>query len=97
MSFRIVFDEIWMRGYLSSLREESALINEVIISLNIAKYSVDINSLPELFAIQHELEQMNNELSEIINALEEYQHGAISAAQILQIEMLKIKIPTILK
>ncbi len=97
MSSRIVYDEIWMKGYLNCLREERTLINEVISLLDAARYSVDITSLPELFEIKHELDQMKGEISKIIGALEKYQHGADSAFQILQKAILQIEIPTLLK
>ena len=97
MSSRIVYDEIWMTGYLNCLREENALINELIYSLDAARYIVDINSLPELLAIRNELEQMKGEISKIINALEEYMQSVASCSHILEKAVLQIEIPTLLK
>lgn len=93
MSSRIVYNEVWIRGYLNCLREERALINEIVCSLNAVMYSVDTSSLPQLVSIQHELEQMKGEISKIIDALEEYQKGANSASQILQKAILQTEIP----
>ena len=97
MSFRIVYDEIWMREYLSSLREERTLINEIICSLTAAQYTVDTNYLPELVEIQNDMEQMKGEVSIIIEALEAYQQGADSASMVLQEAVYNIEIPALLK
>ena len=97
MSFRIVYDEIWMREYLSGLREERTLINEIICSLTAAQYTVDTNYLPELVEIQNDMEQMKGEVSIIIEALEAYQQGADSASKVLQEAVYNIEIPALLK
>lgn len=97
MSDTILYDEIWMRGYLNRLREERALINEIIYLLGVARYSVDINCLPNLFSIAHELEQVKDGISKTIDALEEYQYSADYAAQVLQNAMLQIELPSLLK
>ena len=97
MYSRIVYDEIWMKGYLNCLREERSLINELIYSLDAARYYLDINSLPELLAIRNELEQMKGEISKIINTLEEYMQSAASCSHILEKAVLQIEIPTLLK
>lgn len=96
MSFRIIYDEIWMREYLSNLREERTLINEIICSLNAAKYTVDISTLPELVEIQNEMEQIKTKVSIVIESLEEYQHRADFALKTLQKAVLQIEIPKIL-
>ena len=93
----MLFRSIWMKGYLNCLREENALINELIYSLDAARYIVDINSLPELLAIRNELEQMKGEISKIINALEEYMQSVASCSHILEKAVLQIEIPTLLK
>lgn len=96
MSVSIIYDDTWLRNYTECLREERALINEIICSLNAARYSVDINSLPELLEIQSEMEHMERGISIVIDALRDYQYGADYASWILKKSILQIELPALL-